>query len=151
MRQIVMNGLTNSAKYANVSAAAPIRIAVYIGRGGGGGGGGDAAVVLAPSAASPPHPFVANSGRSVHVEPRPAPPAWLCFDVLDQGTGLRGITERVLFKDFAAPVGTSALHQHGRVSGSSAGTNNSKVGSSGLGLPICARCARPRSSSSSRK
>ena len=63
----------------------------------------------------------------------PAPgtmePRWLIFDVLDCGPGLRGVTESVLFADFTAPIG---VHM--------ASEGSFRIGSSGVGLPVCARC-----------
>ena len=147
VRQIVMNGLTNSAKYARVTVSEPIRVAVYLDDDPTGGHGA--------AAGAPPATEAVPGGAGdtmVRVGPRASAgasdgTAWLCIDVLDQGAGLRGVDEEVLFRDFAAPVGTSTLNHHissGHESSGGSKSSGSKpriitVGSSGLGLPICAR------------
>ena len=75
-------------------------------------------------------PPQAAPGRTAAVPALAARAQWLCIDVLDFGEGLRDLEgdEATLFTDFAAAVtkgaGVGALRD---------------IGSSGVGLPICAR------------
>jgi CheY-like chemotaxis protein len=117
VRQIVMNGLTNAVKYSNAPENGPIRVAVSAGL-----------------------DEEAPAARGAAVVPMASSPLqhWLFVDVLDHGPGMGGVDENVLFTDFAAatPVHHPMLHSsHG---------NDYHVGSSGVGLPICSRCARVR-------
>ncbi len=127
VRQIVMNGLTNAVKYSNAPVNGPIRVVVSVcddaatGSGGGGGGSGSGSaqsgsviIALAADAGAPPRGL-------------------LCFDVLDRGQGLGGLSDEALFVDFLAPVGLSTNHN------TTAPQAGFHVGSSGVGLPICAR------------
>ncbi len=138
VRQIVMNGLTNAIKYSNPRQNGPIRVAVSVQRGepqGGAGpraAGADQRTLLAapaPAAAAAVTPVGASE--------------WLVIDVLDRGPGLRGLQEKTLFTDFAAPTTEGTRTRVSVVpsspsSPSPTGRSN-PVGSSGVGLPICAR------------
>jgi hypothetical protein len=115
VRQIIMNGLTNAVKYSNAPTNGAIRVVVR---------------------ACPVESDAAAIATDDVVAPAVTLPRLLCFDVLDRGPGLRGLDESVLFKDFLAPVAasettSSASRKHDRI----------RVGSSGVGLPVCARCA----------
>ncbi len=130
VRQIVMNGLTNAIKYANAPANGAIRIVVSTHRDYSAGdpnlrrkGGRRSCSCTRREAAATTASAMYTGG----------PVEWLCIDVLDRGPGLRGIGEAALFTDFGAPV-----------VGRNANTNPSNpvvVGSTGIGLPICGRCA----------
>ncbi len=136
MRQIVMNGLTNAIKYSNAAVNGAIRVVACIrsanntdindSRGSGSRDGGAAAG--------------SRGGAGSRVTLPPAQ-QWLVIQVLDRGPGLRGMNEKTMFTDFsAAPtVTTTAPQDYGKT----------QVGSSGVGLPICARCGYCCCSSSS--
>jgi signal transduction histidine kinase len=126
VRQIVMNGLTNAVKYSNAPENGPIQVVMRTyapGARSGGRGPGEAAATTG---------YVA-----VAVQQASTQPLLLCVEVLDHGPGLRGLHESVLFTDFGAPTSEVTAHAgHGRYSG----TNRTvRVGSSGVGLPICKR------------
>ena len=144
VRQIVMNGLTNAIKYSNPRQNGPIRVAVSVQRGEPQGGAG-------PRAAGPR--AAGADQRTLLAAPAPAAAAaavtpvgaseWLVIDVLDRGPGLRGLQEKTLFTDFAAPTTEGTRTRVSVVpsspsSPSPTGRSN-PVGSSGVGLPICAR------------
>ncbi len=104
LRQIILNGLTNSVKYASASATGIV-----------------VSVAITPAAAiTPDTPGGGGAGS-------------ITFSVTDDGAGLpAGVTAEMLFQDFNAV---------------SKAASNSRVQSTGLGLPICNRlghCARAR-------
>jgi hypothetical protein len=115
VRQIIMNGLTNAVKYSNAPVNGPIAVVVSA--------RDDADATLADSPAT-------LSAVSIH----PAP-EFICFDVLDRGPGLGGLSDDVFFADFLAPVTSVAATSHSK--------STIHVGSSGVGLPICSRYAPP--------
>jgi hypothetical protein len=109
--------------------------------GGGGGGGGGGARARARARRAPP-----RAARLARLRRVGALGRWqrrrhgggggvpvIVIEVLDGGPGLRGATEARLFSDFAGATTPSGAAQGG---------TNRGVGSSGLGLPICARLAR---------
>lgn len=135
VRQIIMNGLTNAAKYSNPPLNGAIRVVASIehqfddvdqvpaGLRGSFRRGNRGKLSGAPRATTTA--VAAYSGTVPDAEsPRQS---WLCIDVLDCGPGLQGVSEKVIFTDFACPVMMSPV------------PNNNHVGSSGVGLPICAR------------
>ena len=132
VRQIVMNGLTNAAKYSDAPANGAIRVVVR---------------VLPPDDA-----VVAVTTRSLArsaatVQPTAAAAAFastLCFDVLDCGAGLRGIDEETLVTEFATTRRGSRYAAAHAAGGSqvAAAMHGGVVGSSGVGLPLCRKCAR---------
>jgi hypothetical protein len=73
-------------------------------------------------------------GRSGCGPSVPASGAWLCIDVLGRGPGMRGVAEHLLFADFAAPLSFASLPEPAAVS-----SRLVPVGSSGIGLSICAK------------
>ncbi len=119
VRQILTNGLTNAIKYANAPETGPIRVAV--------------GVVEAPGRgfASPRLSRGSGSGAGAATTGGAAP-RWLCFEVIDQGPGLRGLSEAVMLVDFLAPV-RGAAPETGDARAAI------RIGSSGVGLPVCAR------------
>ena len=110
VRQVVCNGLTNAIKYSNAPLNGAIRVCVR-------------ARMDSPPQAAP--------GRTAAVPGPAARAQWLCIDVLDCGEGLGDLEgeEATLFTDFAAAV----------TKGVGVGAPRA-IGSSGVGLPICARC-----------
>jgi signal transduction histidine kinase len=135
VRQIIMNGLTNAAKYSNPPLNGAIRVVASIeiqfddvdqvpaGLRDSFRRGNRGKLSGAPRATTTA--VAAYSGTVPDAEsPRQS---WLCIDVLDCGPGLQGVSEKVIFTDFACPVMMSPV------------PNNNHVGSSGVGLPICAR------------
>ena len=123
VRQIVMNGLTNAIKYSNAPENGAILVCVRADE-------DDAGAMVNPVRAA-----ARRASAVVHagVPPR----ALLCIDVLDHGHGLGGVDESAMFSDFAAPLGVnSGIGQDPQT--------GFRVGSSGVGLPVCFRCARMR-------
>ena len=118
VRQIVTNGLTNAIKYSNAAANGAIRVLLHTGATRESRDTAGVTLDQSTSAAAPP-------------------PAYLFIDLLDRGPGLRGTTEAVLFQDFFAPI----THPHEVIQQSS--RNLVHVGSSGVGLPVCARSVKP--------
>ena len=119
VRQIVMNGLTNAVKYSNAPENGAIRVVLRT----------CAAQGIQIDAAAP---ATTPAAAARHQELQ----RLLCVEVLDRGPGLRGLCERVLFTDFGAPTvttgGGSARYADRVV----------RIGSSGVGLPICHRYER---------
>ena len=142
VKQIIMNGLTNAVKYSNAPANGAVCIVVgtcddlgrpYSPRGHPGAAASNAAVGTGtmPATMSTGLP---TAGSKVS-EPAQK---WLCIDVLDQGQGLRGVEESVLFVDFLAPITPTFV---GAAPGTvAAAAHHIHVGSSGVGLPVCAKC-----------
>ena len=95
LRQIILNGLTNSVKYASASATGIV-----------------VSVAITPAAITPDTPGGGGAGS-------------ITFSVTDDGAGLpAGVTAEMLFQDFNTV---------------SKAASNSRVQSTGLGLPICNR------------
>ncbi len=134
VRQIVMNGLTNAVKYSNAPDNGPIQVVMRtyaVPPGAVEHGSGDAAHTSDAAAAT-----TGSAALAVHQGLTSMQPLLLCVEVLDHGPGLRGLNESVLFTDFAAP--TSDVTNHGN-QGRYRTTDAVRVGSSGIGLPICKR------------
>ena len=142
MRQIIMNGLTNAVKYSNAPANGAIRILVgtcddlgrpYSPRGHPGAAASNAEVGTGtmPATMSTGLP----TAGSIFLEPAQK---WLCIDILDHGQGLRGLDESVMFVDFLAPVAPSRAGISPTTVAASA--HPIHIGSSGVGLPVCAKC-----------
>ena len=119
VRQIVMNGLTNAIKYSRAGVDGAIRVVVRV----------ETAVAAAVDGSGGIIGRSSGCGPSV-----PASGAWLCIDVLDRGPGMRGVAEHLLFADFAAPLSFASLPEPAAVS-----SRVVPVGSSGIGLSICAK------------
>jgi hypothetical protein len=131
VRQIIMNGLTNAVKYSNAPENGAIRVVLRV----------CDDVAAGPASASAPHAATRAALVVAAADPAAARAHmvhWLCFAVVDHGPGLRGVGEDKLFTDFLAPITTHDTHACTPVAGSI------HVGSSGVGLPVCARCALPR-------
>ena len=112
-----MNGLTNAVKYSNAVENGAIQVVVSL------------CTDETPSRPSPTTRVsfarVPRSQIAVFVPPQ----LMLCIDVLDRGPGLCGLSETVAFADFMAPVVAPVADEHA--------VNALRVGSSGVGLPIC--------------
>ncbi len=147
VKQIIMNGLTNAVKYSNAPANGAVRIAIHVES----AVAAVAAVGRGSRSTRPPDTrsrvaaagprAVRAPGETTATGPGVAADAaapWLVIEVLDRGPGLRGVNEDVLFVDFLAPVVQGGTPYRKPTADTQSGIH---IGSSGVGLPVCARCA----------